>query len=245
MAGCNVSKRARHKLDSIIDEAMHRFNSRKLPAGSEPAAPTASSMPPLSSLGILPIDMQIGVSEYAKVEDSPRERSRLPPLICMSATRASSTSPPVAVVANPVPRVAIPRLPIEVGATATWRERTQLPQQEIKLEDQEAQLQALGPDALLSRRSSASRRQRVVSASAEPKRSILAVSIARPRDLSHAARRHARVQRRKQQGTPRTISFALVPRVQKFEVVSGNRLHGLPAGAIRSTNHLRRIVGLL
>lgn len=73
---------------------------------------------------------------------------------------------------------------------------------------------------------------------AVPSRSILGVSSTRRCNFSDAARRHANIQRRRRQGLPLSVSFQSEPVVHTFDVRPGNRLHGLPQGAIRSTKRL-------
>jgi hypothetical protein len=220
----------RRSLDAIIDEAMNRCNQRQKAS----AAPVCSKLPPAHHLGVQRGGAQLdSTSQLEETVPREHERRRLPVISRSQLNSMTNTGPSVD------HEAARTLLTVKIDGNAVW-ERSCLINQERTLAAQEVYLEALGLQA---------RRHRIPAIRKRPpaapgRRSILAVSSTRSHSLDPAARRHANFQRRKRHGRPATISFGASPFVHHVGVHPGNRLHGLPAGAIRSSKHQPRCSGL-
>lgn len=231
----------RRKLDAIINEAMHRCKRNQRLPGS---APVCSILPPTLQVGVQRGDGQLcGFSHPKETVTCEFERRRLPvisstQLNSMTDTGTCSTSSSIVAASRFDHYAARCLLTMKIDGD-TVGERVCLTNKENTVAAQEVYSEALGLEARRHRTSAIRTRP-----CAAPGRSILAVSSTRSRNFDLAVRRRTNDQRRKRQGMPATVSFGAFPLVHQVDVHPGNRLRGLPAGAIRSTKHLPRRIGL-
>ena len=232
---------------NIIEEAMHRLSNRQ----TAPAA--ACAIPPLNlqNLGIQRFDLPPSSwGARVKVTNEGVQRRRFPvisrsPLDAITrtptgtGTHACNTSAHIPECVNFDQEAACTLLMMKVDGHTPRREKSskvsirhpnvqKLIDQERFMVEQEVYLEA--DRAYLEEEA---RRRRFMTP-AVAGRSILAVSSINSRSLGTADRR-----RRIRHGMPSAISFGAMPRLHSFAVRPGNRLHGLPAGAVRSTKHMR------
>lgn len=130
---------------------------------------------------------------------------------------------------------------IRTDSNIEWGKKKRSSDERASSAEHEVYLEALGLDAQC--RPSAIRTK----PSVKPGPSVLVVPATgtRPHSLGSGARHHANIRRRRRHGMPVAVSFRPVPVVYSFQVQAGNRLHGLPMGAIRSTKHTQLRVGAL
>ena len=230
---------------NVIDEAMHRLSNRQ----TAPAAACAISPLTLQNLGIQRFDLPPSSwGARVKVTNEGVQRRRFPvisrsPLDAITrtptGTHACNTSAHIPECVNFDQEAACTLLMMKVDGHTPRREKSSkvsirhpnvqyLIDQERFLVEQEVYLEA--DRAYLEEEA---RRRRFMTP-AVPGRSILAVSSINSRSLGTADRR-----RRSRHGMPSAVSFGAMPRLHSFAVRPGNRLHGLPAGAVRSTKHMR------
>lgn len=230
---------------NIIDEATHPDNRQTAPAA-------ACSIPPLNLpyLGVRRVDVPPSSwGAHVEITNECVQRQRLPVLssspleatTCTHAgTHACNTSSPIPEGVSFDQEAACTLLTMKNDGISAREKNSKvsmrhpdvqyLIDQERFLAEQEVYMEA---HARRCRLSAFRTRAPVV-----PGRSILAVSSTNSRSSDTADRFHANIQRRSRHGMPYAVSFGATPLLHCFAVRPGNRLHGLPVGAIRSTKHM-------